>query len=225
MMRKGWFKWMLVMAALVFAATAAQAADRATRDLVFEDEKPTEPAKEQPAADKEIAVKVKATVLLTREGQTTQVLPGHEFKSGDKVQLVYTTNIDAYVYWLSEGTSGDHFMLYPNPKVGMDNWVKKNQEYMVPPKGNFKFDENKGTEKILLVLAPERIPELEEAAKVAAVKGGTVKDLQASQDTKRKSRDLVFEEQDNQETGVTTMSQVSKDIKQPFVVNFELNHK
>ncbi|MBF0529055.1 MAG: DUF4384 domain-containing protein, partial [Deltaproteobacteria bacterium] len=174
--------------------------------------------------EKQAVVKVKATVLLNRDGKDEQVLPSHEFKSGDKVKIVYSTNIDCYVYWLSEGTSGDHYMLFPNEKVGMENWVKKNEESMIPVKGNFKFDEKKGTEKILLVMSPEKIPELDEAAKVAAVKGGTVKSIQDQQEQKRKSRDLVFEEEDNKSSGVSTQSQVSKDIKQPFVVAFELKH-
>lgn len=212
---------------LVVGLTASADAGRQTRDLVFEDEE-----EEQPAAageDTQAVVKVKATILLTRDGETTQVLPSHEFKSGDKVKLVYTTNIDAFVYWLSEGSTGDHYMLFPNPKVGMDNWVKKNEEYTIPVKGNFKFDDNVGKEKIILVLAPEKIPELEEAAKQAAVKGGKVPSDQVAaveedQETKRKSRDLVFEEEDDEDTGVATKAQASKDIKQPFFVAFELVH-
>jgi hypothetical protein len=215
---------LMMSAAFLFSVAGPASADRQTRDLVFEEEETQEPAAGT-ESDKQAVVKVKATVLLTRDGNTEQVLPSHEFKSGDRIKLVYTTNIDCYVYWLSEGSTGDHYMLFPNQKVGMENWVKKNEEKMIPIKGQFKFDENPGTEKILLVMAPEKIPELEEAAKVAAVKGGTVKDLQEKQESGRKTRDLVFEEEENTESGVSTQSQVSTDIKQPFVVAFELQHK
>ena len=226
MKRSKWLTLFVLMLSFAFIMGLASNADagRKTRDLVFEDEE--EPAAKGDEAKKpdQAVVKVKATVLLTRGGETKQVLPSHEFKSGDKVKLVYTTNIDCYVYWLSEGSSGDHYMLFPNPKVGMENWVKKNQESMIPPKGSFRFDDKVGTEKILLVMAPEKIPELEEAAKVAMVKGGQVKDIQTKQDSGRKSRDLVFEEEDDPDAGVSTQSQVSTDIKQPFVVAFELKH-
>jgi hypothetical protein len=187
---------LMMSAAFLFSVAGPASADRQTRDLVFEEEETQEPAAGT-ESDKQAVVKVKATVLLTRDGNTEQVLPSHEFKSGDRIKLVYTTNIDCYVYWLSEGSTGDHYMLFPNQKVGMENWVKKNEEKMIPIKGQFKFDENPGTEKILLVMAPEKIPELEEAAKVAAVKGGTVKDLQEKQESGRKTRDLVFEEEEN----------------------------
>ncbi|MEW6266036.1 MAG: DUF4384 domain-containing protein [Thermodesulfobacteriota bacterium] len=215
-----------VLLALAFAVSLigpASAQKRQTRDLVFEDED-TKGAQKPAEKDKQAVVKVKATVLLDRGGEVKQVLPSHEFKSGDKVKIVYTTNIDCYVYWLSQGSSGDHYMLFPNEKVGMDNWVKKNMENLVPVKGTFKFDEKKGVEKILLVMAPEKIPELDEAAKVAAIKGGTVKKIEEKQDSGRKTRDLVFEDEENKDTGVSTQSQVSKDIKQPFVVAFELKH-
>ena len=216
---------LMMSAVFLFSVTGPVDAGRQTRDLVFEEEEQQEPAAGTEQTDQQAVVKVKATVLLTRDGQTEQVLPSHEFKSGDRIKLVYTTNIDCYVYWLSEGSTGDHYMLFPNQKVGMENWVKKNEEKTIPIKGQFKFDENAGTEKILLVMAPEKIPELEEAAKVAAVKGGTVKDLQEKQESGRKTRDLVFEEEENEESGVSTQSQVSTDIKQPFVVAFELQHK
>lgn len=225
MKRSIFFSMLAVMLSFVFIvgmACNAAAAERQTRDLVFEDE---ETAQAPQAGDEQQAVvSVKATVLLTRGGETSQVLPSHEFLSGDKVKLVYTTNIDCFVYWLSEGSSGDHYMLFPNPKTGTENWVKKNEENIIPVKGAFKFDENKGTEKILLVMSPEKIPELEEAAKVAAVKGGTVQEMQDEQQNKRKSRDLVFEEEDSEDSGVSTQTQTSTDIKQPFVVAFELTH-
>lgn len=228
MKRSIFFTMVVLMLAVAFLFNATgwvKAADRQTRDLVFEEEEQKEPATTSTEqSDQQAVVKVKATVLLTRDGNTEQVLPSYEFKSGDRIKLVYTTNIDCYVYWLSEGSTGDHFMLFPNEKVGMENWVKKNEENTIPVKGQFKFDENAGTEKILLVMAPERIPELDEAAKAAAVKGGTVKALEDKQESGRKTRDLVFEEEDNKETGISTQSQVSTDIKQPFVVAFELQH-
>jgi hypothetical protein len=224
-----WLKLVVLMFAFAFVVNVAGTADagRKTRDLVFEDEEDQKPAKtetDKKPEESQSVVSVKATIELNRNGEVTQVLPSHEFQSGDKVKIIYTTNIDCFVYWMSEGSSGDHFMLFPNAKAGTDNWVKKNAENTIPIKGVFKFDENKGTEKILLVMAPERIPELDEASKQAMIKGGTVKALEEKQDSGRKTRDLVFEEEDNGESGVTTKSQKSGDIKQPFVVAFELVH-
>lgn len=203
-------------------------AARKTRDLVFDhDDNPP-----QSAPDKQAVVGVKLQLELQRNGQTSYVTPSYHFQSGDKVRFIYTTNIDCYVYWLQEGSSGRYTMLFPNPKVGMDNWVKKNEPHTIPVKGAFRFDQTPGTEKILLVMSPQKIPELEAASQEAAQHEGQV-DFHAVGVTtvanntiaKRKTRDLVFDEKEDQQTGISTQLQVSADIKQPFVTIFNLVHK
>ena len=223
---------LILLSALVIFQPGEVQAGRNSRDLVFEDEGATTAPADEGESDKSQAVTgVKVTLELERDGETSTVLPSHEFKSGDRVRILYSTNIDCYVYWMSEGTSGDYFMLFPNPKAGMDNWVKKNEPYTIPVKGTFRFDEPKGIEKILLIMSPQKLPELEEASKEAAVKGGKVQDSSVSvasvrdeQDAKRKTRDLVFEEEADDTTGVVTKTQASTDIDQPFVVSIDLIH-
>jgi hypothetical protein len=212
--------------AIIFLMTSLADAGRKTRDLVFEDDEEVAETNSD-----ETVVAVKTTIELNRGGQISNVLSIHEFKSGDKVKIVYTTSVDAYVYWMSEGSSGSYYMLFPNPKTGMDNFVRKNEENKIPVKGNFKFDDNPGTETILLVLAPNKIPELEKAAKEAAVQGGKVSSSAKEVDSvkkknksKRKTRDLVFEDEEDEETGVSTTSQVSTDINEPFVIGYVLKH-
>lgn len=216
--------------ALVLVGVPAGAASQ-FRDLVFEDQ----PAEEsQPTGEPSVTTGVKITLELERDGKTSRVLPTHTFRTGDRVKLIYTTNIDCYVYWMAEGTSGEYYMLFPNPKVGMDNWVKKNTAYTIPAKdgATFKFKEPKGVEKILLIMSPQKMPDLEEAAEEAAVKGGRVSDnsnnvaaVKKKHDDQVQTRDLVFEDQSDQNTGVVTKTQVSPDITQPFVINLELVHQ
>jgi len=201
-------------------------AKRKTRDLVFEDEEEIA----ETAPDEKV-VAVKTTIELNRNGKISTVLPMTEFQSGDKVKIVYTTSVDAYVYWLSEGSSGDYYMLFPNPKTGTDNFVRKNEVNTIPVKGNFKFDDNPGTEKILLVLAPEKIPELEKASREAAVRGGKIKDsakqidsVKKKNKSRRKTRDLVFEDEEDEDAGIETAKQVSKDINEPFIGGYVLIH-
>jgi len=223
------FKKLLIltccMVVLVFVANLADAG-RKTRDLVFEDEEEVV----ETAPDEKV-VAVKTTIELNRNGKISTVLPMTEFQSGDKVKIVYTTSVDAYVYWLSEGSSGDYYMLFPNPKTGTDNFVRKNEVNTIPVKGNLKFDDNPGTEKILLVLAPEKIPELEKASREAAVKGGKIKDsakqvdsVKKKNQSRRKTRDLVFEDEEDEEAGIETTKQVSKDINEPFIGGYVLIH-
>jgi len=202
-------------------------AQRKTRDLVFEeDEEETPSAKAKPGAAKNEKVAVKTAILLLRDGEESIVLPSYKFKSGDKVKFVYTTNIDCYVYSMSQGSSGDYSMLFPHPRAGLDNYVKRNETYTIPVKGKFRFDDKKGVEKILLVLATEKVPELEEVVKSqkAVASNSSVKSVEKKQETKRKSRDLVFEEDDDEDSGVSTKSQTSSNTKEPLVVYYELVH-
>lgn len=231
MLRNCIFKTLCLTILIVLIAGWASAG-RTTRDLVFEDESDTSSSDNN--SQQNIAknvVSVKTTIELDRNGEKSTVLPTANFISGDKITINYTPNTDAYVYWLSQGASGKYFMLFPTPKTGTDNFIKKNQVHTIPVKGSFKFDDNAGTEKILLVLSGSRIPELETAAQEAAMSGGSVSDSSADvnkisekQQSKRTTRDLVFEEEEDKETGVKTVSQSSEELE-PMVVYYELVHK
>jgi hypothetical protein len=206
-------------------------AERKTRDLVFEEEDDVaaaETAKKNNIANP-VTISVKTTLDLTRDGQTSSVEPNQEFKSGDRVKLRYTTSTDGYVYWLAKMSSGKYSVLFPNNQTGMDNLVKKNEEHTVPVKGSFRFDDKPGTETLLMVFAPDKIPELEQAVAEAngqknnVVENSTqVASLEKENTSKRKTRDLVFEDEDDEE--VNTKTQVAPK-GEPFVAMYELIHK
>ena len=221
-----------LLACLLMAALAAPAfAARKTRDLVFEDE--DEAATSEIAKDNDISDPVKISVRtaleLTRDGEKTTVAPDHEFKSGDRVKLRYTTSADGYVYWLAKMSSGKYSVMFPTDKTGMDNLIKKNEEHTVPVKGSFRFDDTPGTESLLMVFSPDRIPELDQAvAEANGQKGNMVDDstkvasVEEKNASKRKTRDLVFEDEDDEE--VNTKTQVAPK-GEPFVALYELVHK
>lgn len=217
---------------LLIAVLAAPAfAARKTRDLVFEDEDEaatSELAKEADIQDP-VKISVKTALELTRDGQKTTVAPDYEFKSGDRVKLRYTTNADGYVYWMAKMSSGKYSVLFPTEKTGMDNLIKKNEEHTVPAKGSFRFDDTPGTESLLMVFSPDRIPELDQAvAEANGQKGNVVADstqvasVEEKNTSKRKTRDLVFEDEDEEE--VNTKTQVAPK-GEPFVALYELVHK
>lgn len=203
---------------------------RRTRDLVFEDEddassKPTVSGSTADSVKGE-SIAVKTTVELTRDSKVSTVLPAEEFKSGDKVRLLFSANRDGYVYWVAKGTSGKYQVLFPSAKAGLDNAVSKSTEYTVPAKGAWRFDDNKGTETLVCILSPSKVAELDKAVALA----GDGKTDEASQviapvveghETKRTTRDLVFEEEN--ENDVNTKTQVSND-NEPFVATYELTH-
>lgn len=213
----------LTLAALLLAGNSAFGAGRTTRDLVFEEEETPAQKQEQSASQQTSgtqSISVKTTVVLTRDGQTSTVGLDHEFKSGDKVKLKFTPSIDGYVYWMAKGSSGNYSVLYPNTKAGNDNSVKKNNEYTVPQAGAFKFDNNAGTEELLCILSPTRLDDLDKAA--AEQFGKTVAAMEQENASKRTTRDLVFEEED--EGAVNTKTQQSNG-SEPFVSSYKLTHK
>ena len=223
----------IALSCLLIAALAAPAfaAERKTRDLVFEDEdetKTSEVAKEANIQDP-LKISVKTALELTREKETSLVPPSYEFRSGDRVKLRYTTNADGYVYWLAKMSSGKYSVLFPTDKTGMDNLIKKNEEHTVPVKGSFRFDDTPGTEQLLMVFSPDRINELDQAvAEANGQKGNVVEDatqvasVEESNANKRKTRDLVFEDEDDEE--VNTKTQIAPK-GEPFVTMYELIHK
>ena len=224
---KHWM-WFVCLAFLVAFSLSAVAA---TRDLVFEEEEAASVPQDAgiPADEVQAVVKVKAQIELTRDGKTEVVEPDMKFKSGDKVRIVYTPYVDAYVYWIGFGSTGKEVMLFPNEKTGLDNLVKKNTTYTIPVKGSFKFDENAGEENLMLIMTPDKDTELEALAKDNAVEGGKIqtarKEAEETQEKASATRDLVFEEEKDEETKVETRTQVSKDIKQPFISVWTLVHE
>ena len=155
------------------------------------------------------------------------MLPTEEFKSGDKVRLIFSANRDGHVYWLSQGTSGQYQVLFPTDKAGMDNTVVKNREYTVPAKGAWRFDDKAGTETLVCVLSPKPVAALDQAVRLIgenkkAEAAAIVEELMTSHEKKRTTRDLVFEEED--ENDVNTKTQKA-DGDEPFVATYDLIHR
>lgn len=214
-----------LLAANVFAA-------RTTRDLVFDDDSKTTTqadSKDAKATDEQ-TLAIKTTIVLTRDGTTSTVKPSHDFQTGDALKLVFTPSADGYVYWMSKGSSGNYSILFPAVGVGMDNSVKRNVEYTVPAKGAFKFDSKTGTEELLCILAEQKIADIDAAVASAAAAKAQVDEncakylagLEQKNESKRKTRDLVFDDDDAGD--VNTKKQTAKK-GEPFVGHFTLNHK
>ena len=215
---------------VVYANSANNVGDstRRTRDLVFEEESDSAPTVAGSTASQVQGetIAMKATVEMNRNGQTKTVLPTEEFKSGDKVRLIFSSNKDGRIYWLSKGTSGQYQVLFPTSKAGMDNSIVRNKEYTVPTRGAWRFDNNKGTETLVCVLSPHSIPELDKAVQLSDAgnrqeASRIVEGIVNGHETKRTTRDLVFEEED--EKDVNTKSQKANG-DEPFVATYELTH-
>ena len=207
-----------------------------TRDLVFEDEdikKNAEPEEkiEIPKVEGGQKITITTSLELTRDGKTEIVAPNSTFKSGDRVKLIYTPGMDGYIYWASRMTSGKFTILFPTAKTGMDNAVKKGAKYTMPGKGAFRFDDKTGTEILVCMISPQRIAVLDAAIAAADAAGQQVdltqmdkviSNLGEQNLNKRQTRDLVFEEDEDEKSLTKTQTVKPGDT---FVATYELIHE
>jgi hypothetical protein len=216
-------------------AWAASKNKPGTRDLVFEEEELKKVAEPEEKLDEATVkggtkISISTSLELQRDGKTNLVPPNSTFKTGDRVRIIYTPGMDGHIYWLAKMTSGKYTVLFPSKKTGMDNMVKKNQEYALPPKGRFRFDDNTGKEELTCVISPTPVKALDDAIKAAGEfrtvdlnkLTEVVEQLGQENLNKRKTRDLVFEEDENETTLVKTQTLQPGD---PFVATFELIHE
>jgi len=218
-------------------ALAAEAQNKpGTRDLVFEEEDLGKNAEqgekiEIPTVEGGQKISITTSLELTRDGKTSIVPPNSTFKSGDRVKLIYTPGMDGYIYWASRMTSGKFTILFPTAKTGMDNAVKKGEKYTMPVKGAFRFDDKTGTEVLVCMISPQRIAVLD-AAIAEADKAGQQVDLNQLDKVintlgeenlnKRQTRDLVFEEEEDEKSLTKTQTVKPGDT---FVATYELIHE
>ncbi len=82
------------------------------------------------------------------------------FHAGDRIRLSVESNDAAYLYIVMRGSSGTWKLLFPTSEIGGgSNKIESGHSYLFPPPpGRFAFDEQKGEEKLCLVLSrqPER---------------------------------------------------------------------
>jgi hypothetical protein len=88
-------------------------------------------------------------------GPGVQVTDSRIFKSGERIRLHFRSNSDGRISIVQIGSSGTSSILFPDPAKGLSNNVlQANQDIVLPsPTHWFRFDENKGTERLLVFFA------------------------------------------------------------------------
>ncbi len=100
------------------------------------------------------------SIELTRNNKVAIVDSRYHFVSGDQLRFHVQANIDGYLYIvLKQGSRGDSALLFPAAGSAESNYVKSGQDIMVPEKGVLEFDQVAGTEKVKLVLSPQKLIE------------------------------------------------------------------
>ncbi len=93
-------------------------------------------------------------IELKRAGKTLNVSNKFSFKSGDKIRIHLKSNVDAYAYViLQEGSSGEQSVLFPDSRFHDKNKLNASVDYSIPQEGDMAFDQNPGTERLLLLLS------------------------------------------------------------------------
>src|ERR1035437_4429930 len=106
--------------------------------------------------------RLRITIELMRDGVIHMVSPQSEFRNGDQIRLHFVCNVDGYVYALNETPSGETRVIFPTAETGSNNMVHKAQDYTIPAtNGWFRMVGVSGAEKVLMILSPKALPEME----------------------------------------------------------------
>lgn len=84
-----------------------------------------------------------------------QVASTRVFHSGERIRLHFQSNADGHIALIQLGSSGTGQMLFPNPAQGLtDNYLVAGRARTLPSPGHwFRFDQNPGTERLIVVFA------------------------------------------------------------------------
>ncbi len=120
-------------------------ADGGAKDLFY---------KQQASSSAVLNTGIQYWIELKRAGKISNVSNKFAFKSGDNIRIHVKSNVDAFAYvMLKEGSSGEQSVLFPDPHFHDNNKLKAGQDYSLPQEGYMAFDQNPGTEKVLLLLS------------------------------------------------------------------------
>lgn len=103
-------------------------------------------------------------VLKYDEGNQTPVAPDTEFKPGDQIKLQVKSNFDGFIYVVNIHPDGKRCLMFPSPEA-MDNTVRADEMYYLPPGQVMEFDQEKGTEVLQVIMTRGRIKYLDDALK------------------------------------------------------------
>lgn len=190
--------------------------------LVSEPEQALKEEKTDIKKDKQ-TIKFEISAEVTRKDKVFETLPTDVFKSGDKLRLKFTAGTDGYIYWIAKGSSGQYQLLYPNVK-NPDNKILKDKSYTMPYKGFWRFDDNKGKEQLIGIVSLERNKDLDELVgkNISEQEVETINKILNLHEQKRQTRDLVFEEENDDSKEI--ISQSSKKGEN-LIINVDLTHE
>jgi hypothetical protein len=103
-----------------------------------------------PVVDRYVGISYQI-LAIENDGQMRAVSNSRVFRSGDRVKILARTNRPGYLTVANIGTSGRMNVLF-------SEYVDANRLTEIPPNSNLRFDNNPGTENILIMLSNEPSP-------------------------------------------------------------------
>ena len=114
-------------------------------------------------------------IKLLEDGGSFLVPNNRVFRSGEQIQLLLTSNVDAHLAILQIAEDSSMDLLYPNSDLGLvNNRISAHKEVVFPgPKHGFRFVDEPGTERLLVVLAQNRhqLDQLDLETRIASTRG------------------------------------------------------
>ncbi|MCP3960214.1 MAG: DUF4384 domain-containing protein [bacterium] len=114
-------------------------------------------------------------IKLLENGDSLLVPNTRVFRSGEQIQLLLTSNVDAYLAILQIAEDSSMDLLYPDSDLGLvKNRVQAHREVVFPgPAHGFRFVDEPGTERLLVVLAQSKhqLDQLKLETRIASTEG------------------------------------------------------
>lgn len=93
--------------------------------------------------------------LVKPSGEKQRVTSDHVFHSGEKIRLHVESNVTGRMSVAQIDPKGGSQVLFPDPRINAgDNLVTARIETAIPPAGFFRFDNETGTERLIVILTP-----------------------------------------------------------------------
>jgi hypothetical protein len=157
-------------------------------------------------------------------GPGTQVTNERIFRSGERIRLHFRGNVDGHIALIHLGSSGTSTVLFPDPEKQLtDSALVANDDRILPSSAHwFRFDDNPGVERILVLFARNR-DEIDRFPVKPRMDEAQTSALLASTQHIQGSKDLIVETETQKvaEIGTYGVNVAGK----PVVLEITLKHR
>lgn len=113
--------------------------------------------------------------LLTPNGEKQRVTSERVFRSGERILIHFESSVTGRLTITSLRPDGSSQVLFPSSKVRAgDNLVQAKIDTAIPQSGQFRFDSEVGTERLMVFLNPGASPVRDNPALAGAIADGTI---------------------------------------------------